>query len=245
MTDGPGSEQPRTAREIGRQVMTGRILALARAQLREVGPAELSLRAIARELGLASSAIYRYYASRDDLLTALLVQVYDELGQVLEDADRTVPRDRYASRLRALAHALRGWALEHPQDWALLYGSPVPGYRAPQDTVPAAARATGAFIAVLTDATAAGQHAPEPLRLRIDASARAAVAGLAGMLDVPVDEALLLRVMAAWSGMMGTVSAELFGHLEGSVQDQDAYAAAVVDLLVEMSGLRDDGGADR
>ncbi|SDB80526.1 regulatory protein, tetR family [Raineyella antarctica] len=246
MSDAPDPDAPRTARQIGRQEMTRRILARARAQLLDAGPGELSLRAIARDLGIASSAIYRYFASRDELLTALLVEVYAELGAVLEEADRAVrPREAYARRFRTLAQALRDWAVAHPYDWALLYGSPVPGYHAPQDTVPSAAEATGAFLAIVSDASGAGYRLPAELAAPVDPAERAAVAGLVGMLEGPVDEALLLRGMAAWSGVMGAISTELFGHLNRSVVDLDTYYAAVVDRLVEMSGLRDSGAAHR
>ncbi|MDQ3382547.1 MAG: TetR/AcrR family transcriptional regulator, partial [Actinomycetota bacterium] len=148
---------PRTARGLARAEMTNRILRHARGQLQDAGPGELSLRAIARDLGMASSAIYRYFSSRDELLTALLVEVYGELGDTLQDAQARVrPRTAYGRRFTVLSRTLRSWAVQHPHDWALLYGSPVPGYAAPQDSVPAAGRTTGAFIGILVDAQARG-----------------------------------------------------------------------------------------
>lgn len=238
MTESADDGRPRTPRQLARVEMTRRILELARGQLREVGPGELSLRAIARSLGISSSAIYRYFASRDELLTALLVEVYGELGELLEAADSEAPRSAYAERFRRLADALRAWALAHPYDWALLYGSPVPGYAAPRDTVPAAGRATGAFLSVVADAAAAGCTEPDT-GAPVPPPARAAVAGLVGLLDRPVDEGLLLRGMAAWSGVMGAISLELFGHLRGAVLDQGVYFRTIVAILVENTGLRD------
>ncbi len=232
-------QRPRTARQIAREEMTRRIVELARAQLREVGPGQLSLRAIARKLDISSSAIYRYFVSRDDLLTALLVEVYDEVGDVLEKADQQVtPRSAYAQRFLAVAHALRDWARAHPYDWALLYGSPVPGYAAPEDTVLPAGRATGAFTAIVEDADAAG-HRPRGSGAPLSAEARASVAGLEAMLPRPIDEDLLLAGMAAWSGVMGAISLELFGHLHLAVVDYDAYFRAIVGILVESTGLQD------
>ncbi len=228
---------PRTARGLARAEMTNRILRHARGQLQDAGPGELSLRAIARDLGMASSAIYRYFSSRDELLTALLVEVYDELGGTLEAADAAVrPRTAYRRRFTALARTLRAWALEHPHDWALLYGSPLPGYAAPPDTVPAAGRATGAFIGILADAQARGLR-PDSQGPRATRRARASVAGLVATLDAPVEDDLLLRGMTAWSAVMGTISLELFGHLHRAVVDYPAYFDQLVDRVARGLGL--------
>ena len=120
--------------------MTDEIKAIARQHLASDG-ANLSLRAVARDLGVVSSAIYRYFASRDDLLTALILDAYNALGTAVEAADAAVAdADDLAGRWLAVCHAVRDWALAAPHEYALIYGSPVPGYQAPQDTVPAATR---------------------------------------------------------------------------------------------------------
>lgn len=230
------SSVPRTARELARAEITQRILDHARGQLREAGPGELSLRAIARDLQMASSAIYRYFGSRDELITALLVQVYDELGATLEAAEARIrPRTAYPRRFTALARSLRAWAVDHPHDWALLYGSPVPGYQAPQDTVPAAGRVTGAFIRLIADMQATGHG------LRPDASvprrAAASLDGIWELLGHRLDPDLTLRGMAAWSTVMGAVSLELFGHLHRGVLDYDAWFEHVVSATTRDHGL--------
>src|SRR5919206_353118 len=145
---------PTTARERVRAELTAEITEAARRQLAEVGAAALSLRAVARELGMASSALYRYFPSRDELLTRLIIDGYDALGEAAEQADdgSAPPADRWL----AVCRAVRAWARAHPQEYALLYGSPVPGYRAPQDTVPAAARVGLLLGRVLGDAARAG-----------------------------------------------------------------------------------------
>ena len=130
----------------------------ARRQLAEVGASALSLRAVAREVGMVSSAVYRYFPSRDDLLTRLIIDGYDEVGAAAEAADApdAPPRDRWL----AVCRAVRAWARSHPHEYALLYGSPVPGYRAPQDTVPAAARVALVLGRILGDAAASGALPP-------------------------------------------------------------------------------------
>ena len=127
----------------------------ARRQLAVAGAASLSLRAVARELGMASSAMYRYFTSRDELLTALIVEGYDAMGEVAETA--AVSGGAAARRFRTVCRAIRGWALDHPHEYALLYGAPVPGYHAPELTTGAAIRVTGVLAGLVHDAHQAGE----------------------------------------------------------------------------------------
>ena len=125
----------RTARERVRAELTREITDVARGQLATEGAGGLSLRAVAREMGMVSSAIYRYFPSRDDLLTALIVDGYNAIGEVAERADAACPAGEHAGRWLAVCRAIRDWALAHPHEYALVYGSPVPGYQAPQQTI--------------------------------------------------------------------------------------------------------------
>ena len=130
----------RTARERVRAELTREITDVARAQLATEGAGGLSLRAVAREMGMVSSAIYRYFSSRDDLLTALIVDGYNAIGEAAEQANAAYAAGDYAGRWLAVCRAIRDWALAHPHEYALVYGSPVPGYQAPQQTIGPAAR---------------------------------------------------------------------------------------------------------
>ena len=130
----------RTARERVRAELTREITDTARRHLATEGAAGLSLRAVAREMGMVSSAIYRYFPSRDDLLTALIIDGYNAIGAAVEKADGACRRDDYAGRWLAASRAVRTWALAHPHEYALVYGSPVPGYQAPQQTIGPASR---------------------------------------------------------------------------------------------------------
>src|SRR5215212_8397231 len=147
-----------SARERVRAELTTEITDAARRQLAEVGAAALSLRAVAREVGMVSSAVYRYFPSRDDLLTRLIIDGYDDLGAAAEAADD--PAAPPVERWLAVCRAVRVWALAHPHEYALLYGSPVPGYSAPADTVPAAARVGIVLGRILGDAARAGALPP-------------------------------------------------------------------------------------
>src|SRR3954451_1809568 len=140
-----------TARALARAALTEEIKATARRQLAEVGAPALSLRAVARELGMVSSAVYRYFPSRDDLLTALIVDAYDAVGTAAEEA-MAGAAGGIEQRWLVLARTLRRWAIDHPHDYALVYGSPVPGYRAPEGTIGPAARVSLVALRLVADA---------------------------------------------------------------------------------------------
>ncbi|GAA4200188.1 TetR/AcrR family transcriptional regulator [Streptosporangium oxazolinicum] len=208
-----------TARERVRAELTREIADVARGQLAVHGASGLSLRAVAREMGMASSAIYRYFPSRDDLLTALIIDGYDAVGEAVENAEAAVPREDHAGRWMAVCHAVRDWALAHPHEYALLYGSPVPGYRAPQDTVPAAVRDTVVYSRIVSDAHHAGAlnppgpHPPVPPSFRDDATRVREL-----MPDVPDD--VIVRSLIAWTGLFGWISFELFGQFDNVILDR-------------------------
>ncbi|MFP4513522.1 MAG: TetR/AcrR family transcriptional regulator, partial [Acidimicrobiales bacterium] len=209
---------PRTARERARAELTAEITDAARRQLAEVGPSDLSLRAISRDLGMASSALYRYFPSRDALLTALIVAAYDAVGDAAESAEATVARDDLLGRWLAATRAVRTWALAHPHEYALIYGSPVPGYAAPTDTIDPAGRVGLLLAGILADAAETGALVPIPEpRPRGDALE----AGLADQLGA--DPSHAAAGVQAWTWLFGTISFELFGHYEKVVADREAW----------------------
>src|SRR5262249_21573727 len=143
-------------RDRARAELVREITAQARAQLAEHGAERLSLRAVAKELGMVSSALYRYFPSRDHLLTALIIEAYDALGAAAEDAAAALPAADRRGRWRAACHAVRDWARGNPHEYALIYGTPVVGYRAPRDTVAPATRVPLLLLGLLREAHAAG-----------------------------------------------------------------------------------------
>lgn len=180
----------RGARERARIEVTAAIKVEARRQLAAEGAAKLSLRAVARELGMVSSALYRYFPSRDELLTALIVDAYDSVGEVAENAHRTAAPHGSApaahlARWVAVACAVRGWALAHPHEYALIYGSPVPGYSAPQATIAPASRVGLVLIAVVEDAHREVGLALPPLTEELRPEAERLAADLAPGLPPP------------------------------------------------------------
>ena len=240
----PRPARARTARERARVELTREIKEEARRQLAEAGAGGLSLRAVARDLGMVSSALYRYYPSRDELLTALIIDAYDAIGTAAEQAiaaprpagSRLAARDRWA----AACHAIRDWARAHPHEYALIYGSPVPGYQAPEATIGPAARIPLALVGLLADAAAAGELAPPPGSAPLpDGPLAAQAAALTALLGTPaVPPELLVGAVIAWTQLFGMISFELFGQFVGSFEPADELFARSVAELAALAGLR-------
>ena len=217
-----GQDRPsvlRAARERTRAEITRQILGAARRHLATDGASGLRLRAIARELGVSSSAVYRYVASRDELLTRLMVDAYDELGVAAEAAETAVARNDLAGRWSAVCGAVRDWALANPNEYALIYGTPVPGYTAPPATIAPAARVSSVLLGILADA-AATRLTPAIAEDDVPPDGQKALAPARSIVEPEVPDALLQRGLMAWAALFGTVSFELFGQLHGIVGDQ-------------------------
>jgi len=193
-----------------RAEMTDEIKTVARRHLATDG-ANLSLRAVARDLGMASSAVYRYFASRDELLTALILDAYGALG---DTAEASVRPGRFQDRFLSVCHAVRDWALANPHEWALIYGSPVPGYQAPRDTVEPAIRVILLIGTIVGEAAAAGEiEAGEPIGGPLGED----LAFIAQQAAPGAPPRLVAHGLAAWIHLCGAVSAELFGQLNNTI----------------------------
>jgi AcrR family transcriptional regulator len=214
-------------REQARKAVMAAITQEGRRQLAQDGPADLSVRAVARELDMASSAIYRYVASRDELLTLLIVAGYGRLGAALERAGAELEgRAQWVER----CGALRVWARANPHEYALLYGSPVPGYAAPQDTIDPATRVYAALAEPARSGSASG---PPPTGKLADDDA-----GIAGVLDLVGPPGLGLALVQALAGLVGAITLELFGHTNNVITDHDAFFDRQVAALADQLGLR-------
>ena len=205
--------QREEARERTRQA----VLAAARQELAAVGGVGLSMRAVAREAGLVSSAVYRYFPTREALLTTMILEGYADLAAALAQ----VPDGPRPVRWRGLALALRGWALTHPHDFQLVYGTPVPGYQAPPETVPAAAAVAEPFLA-------AGARAAVPDFAQVPPGAAMQGAG---------EPSGVSAVVAELAALIGMIGLELSGHFTGVVDPADLYRALIGRQLTTL-GLR-------
>ncbi|SEC60303.1 regulatory protein, tetR family [Nocardioides exalbidus] len=203
-----------TPRARAREQTMRDIVRIGRVHLATDGAAALSLRAVARDLGIVSSAVYRYVASRDELLTLLVVDGYDELGDAVDAALASVDPADFAGRMTAIGRAVRAWGLAEPATYALLFGSPVPGYEAPaEQTTGPGVRVVGRLVEVWEDAWQAGAIAVavdegplKPRRLARD------LARIRREMGLTVPDALMARGFFAWAALFGCVTWEVFGQ---------------------------------
>ncbi|NYF98410.1 WHG domain-containing protein [Janibacter cremeus] len=211
-------------REQSRARTTAAILAAAREEIAEHGGGGLSMRAVAREVGMVSSAVYRYFPTREALLTAMILESYEGLAAALAE----VGAGRADRRWVGLGHALRAWALERPHEFQLIYGTPVPGYVAPDETVPAAAAVAAPFLEV--GAKGVGAHPfADPHLVRQMADVSVLAEGLTG--------AGAATVIAELAALIGLVTMELGGHLVGSADPAGHLFAALLARQVDTLGL--------
>jgi hypothetical protein len=150
-----------------------------------------------------------------------------------------VPRDDLAGRFTAICQAVRTWALAHPNEYALIYGSPVPGYAAPPDTVAPASRVTTLLMWIIIDATAAGRVPAADIS--DDPAVAAPLAPIRSYLPPGIPAVLIQRALMVWTGLFGVISFELYGQLHSVVGevpgDRDAFFAGCVRRWIEFAGL--------
>jgi AcrR family transcriptional regulator len=215
------------------------LLEVGRRHLAEHGAAALSIRAVARDLGMVPSALFRYVSGRDELITRLIVAAYTSLGQSVGAAHAAAPTQDFGARFWAIAHGMRAWALAHPHEWALIFGSPVPHYDAPgEQTTGPGTIVPMLLVGIGADLYAAGQRSPKPFA-GAGKLARSATDHLRGAEPGRVDPAALPPVafangITAWTLLVGAVSSEVFEHL--GVNPQPAplfeYAACCAEAIL-------------
>jgi AcrR family transcriptional regulator len=215
------------------------IMSVARQQLAEAGAHGLSLGAVASSSGLSIVEIETIFEHRDSLLTALIIDAYNASGAAMEAADRAALDDGAGpgARLLAVARALRAWSIANPGEFALLYGSPVPGYHAPQDTVGPAARTPAVLAGIVRAALETGALVPPqraipgpPLILP------AAIELFGGVPGEPFRD-LLERGIVLWSNLIGLLIFERFGRNHDSIRDPAAFFSYGIAVAAESIGL--------
>ncbi|AGZ48905.1 TetR/AcrR family transcriptional regulator [Mycobacterium kansasii] len=224
-------------RQEAREHIEAKIVELGRRHLVDHGAAGLSLRAIARDLGMVSSAVYRYVSSRDELLTLLLVDAYSDLADTVDRARAEAGLDSWSEDVIAIAHAVRRWAVAHPAQWALLYGSPVPGYHAPPErTVGVGTRVVRAFFDAIAPAIATGDIiltnnvASQPMSSDFERLRRE--------FDFPGDDRVVAKCFLLWAAVVGAISLEVFGQYGADTLTEpgqvfDSQIRLLVDVLAQ------------
>ena len=217
--------RPPGARARVRAELTAEIKTVARAHLAEHGADGLSLRAVARDMGMVSSALYRYYPSRDELLTALIVDAYDAVGEAAETAETAVRRTDLMGRWLAICGATRTWAVEHPHEWALIFGTPVPGYRAPTNTIDPAARIPVLLLHLGSEAASRAPAGRDTDLVPMPRLVHADLRRIRDELGFELDDRRLASGIAAWTALVGSINFELFGHLHNVVTAYEPFFA--------------------
>lgn len=215
-----------------RSEMVQEIKDVARAHFAREG-ANLSLRGVARDMGIVASALYRYFPSRDALLTALITDAYEDLAAAAAAADAALPRAELRQRWTAVCRAVREWALAHPAEYGLLYGNPIPGYEAPEETVAPAARVPLLLADIVIDGAARLEPVPEDIPEAIRDDLRRLIEQRPGALS----EARLNRILAAWAQLFGSIGFEVFGRLNTVIENPAPYFDHHMALMADMVGL--------
>lgn len=221
-------------RQESREQLEAKIVELGRRHLVEHGATGLSLRAIARDLGMVSSAVYRYVSSRDELLTLLLIDAYSELANTVDRARDEATGDSWSDDALAMAHAMRDWAVANPAGWALLYGSPVPGYHAPAErTVPPGTRVIAAFLDVVAAAITTGD-----IVLTTSSASRPTASDFERVRQeygFPGDDRVIAKCFLLWAGVVGAIGLEVFGQYGAdTLTDPRTVFDTQVRLLIAM-----------
>lgn len=221
--------------ESRRAELTRRIKSVAREQVAEHGAAALSLSRIARRLDMTTPALYRYFAGRDELVTALVVDAYAELCEVTEQALEGVELDDLFARYEAFMVAYRRWALAHPQDYILIHGAVLPGYRAPIEKVAAAVlRVLEQFVGLLADAERLGRLRMPPDFERLPEDLAAALR----LVDLP--PRLLTVAFLTWLQLHALVWQEIAGHLPPGLFEEGGLFRLHTRSIARQLGLLDE-----
>ncbi|WEH41697.1 TetR/AcrR family transcriptional regulator [Streptomyces sp. AM 2-1-1] len=209
-----------TPRERYRQQIRAEVKECAREQIATAGASGLSLNAIAKRMGMSGPALYRYFAGRDELITELVRDAYRSL------ADAFVAAGEEAGPA-GLAEVLRRWALEDPHRYFLVYGTPVPGYEAPEDVTAIAGEMMTVLLGACAAAAVSAAAGPDFHAFEADLAAHHAWAGAHP--DTP--PAALRLALALWTRLHGVLSLELAGHFTGMGLDPALMYAAEVEAL--------------
>ncbi|MCC9312376.1 WHG domain-containing protein [Kitasatospora sp. RB6PN24] len=207
--------------------------------LAKAGAAGLSLEGVADEGGLTVAQVRALFPHRDELLTALLIDAYNESGAAMERADQeaVAAGASAGARLLAVTRALRAWSFANPAEFTLVYGSPVPGYHAPQDTVPPASRTPAVLAGIVRAALEAGElTSPKRQLTQESLLLPEAVQLFGGVPGAPFGD-VIERGIVLWSSLVGLLVFQVFSRTHDSVRDESAFFDFAIAVAAEGIGL--------
>lgn len=207
-------------------------------QVGETGAATLSLRAIAREMGMTAPGLYRYYKDRDALVTVLLIDAFDSFSTVLESARDACALDDHVGRFRAICKAYFQWGVANPHKYIFLFGTPVPGYQFSGEVEPSAQRSFLVLQGVIGEADLAGKLNGELTALRLPTSLKSAYDALKKF-GMPYAGTVTQLALSAWSMIHGITSLYLYSYLSGFLQNNvEAFVDFETEKMVKLLGFQ-------
>ena len=223
---------PRPRREQRHPDLQTAIKDTAWKQISEFGAPALNLRAIARNLGITAPSIYNYFPSRDDLVTTLIVDAYNSLAEAQEAALESSSADSLSTQLFSLGIAYRNWAVTYPQRYQLIFGTPIPNYRAPDDvTVPAATRALVPLIKVIEDLNRANALRTE--RLTVMSPKLESMLRSWQKVEGGSDLETLYLALVIWSRVHGLVGLEIGNQFPPFIDPAEIFRREMNDILIQ------------
>lgn len=227
-----------TRREKFRQITIDEIKSLARLQMAEGGTASLSLNAIAKQMGMSGPALYRYFESREALITTLIVDAYQALADALEETAARFAGQPARESLREVLLSYRRWALDHPVDFQLIFGNPIPGYQAEEKiTAPTAGKVFAPILRIL-EGVYQQENRPYPdflakipnqVQIRLSTSLRE--------FHPSLPEKVVYIGIVGWYHIHGMIMLELFNHIQPLVSDPGAFYRFEIERLMDSMNL--------
>jgi AcrR family transcriptional regulator len=236
-----------TRRQRQRAATVTEIKAVARALLVDRGSASLSLRAIAREMGVTAPALYRYFDGHEALVEALAADFYNEVSDSMEAATAQVPADQpdagtqVALRLIAAATAFRSWSVAHPAEFSLIFGTPIPGVALDDENSAAciAGRRFGLVFAALFLQLWAVRPFAVPDLTELDPRLVPQLDAYRQRLGVDLPIPVVYVFLSCWARIYGLVTMEVFGHLTFALQDPEPAFATELGQIGRLMGLHE------
>lgn len=228
-----------TRRERLRTETTADIKAAAWIELQASGLQDLSLRSVARRLGMAPSALYRYFENRDVLVTAMLIDAYSAFGAVLEkcyERAKATPRARAHGVYLEVAKEYRRWALDHPVEYKLIYGTTIPGYTGTEQTTQASMRATDVLLSIMSDLLAEDGLDTKAWKANLTPDLRRRFRGWTEKMPTPLPAESLLAALSCYATLHGAINVEMYSHLPPMLEGSEDLFVAIINRSLD--GLR-------
>jgi len=219
-----------TRRERLRTETIAEIKQAAWAELQDAGVQDLSLRGVARRLGMAPSALYRYFESRDELLTALIIEAYSALGAELERHYRRAAKRRAATArgvFLEVARAYRKWALSHALEYKLIFGTSIPGYTGTEQTTEASMRSSGVLLRIMADLVRQEGASTDGVRGELAPEVRKKLQSWSETLADPLPPEALRAALACYATLHGAINLEIYSHLPSKMGSEEMFVALI------------------